>query len=79
MGAGVGSVALEELEDIGVVWGGGFSEWEAGRRGCETGEVLVSWRRCLRRNKDKQEVDMRLRPCLDHRQQRNKRAEAVMQ
>jgi len=41
VGAGVGGVALEELEDIGVVWGGGLREWEA-RRGCERGEVLVS-------------------------------------
>jgi len=27
VGAGDASVALEELDDIGVVWGGGLCEW----------------------------------------------------
>ena len=77
VGAFVEGVALEELEDNGLVWGRVLCGWESCGSSCKKGDVLVSWRRCLCRNKDKLKVYWRLRPCRDRRQ-RQKRAEAVV-
>ena len=78
MGAGVESVALEELEDTVVVRGREFCEWESCGSGCEKGEVLISWRHSFCHNKDIIKENRRLRPYLDRRQ-RKKRAEATIQ
>ena len=78
VGTGVEGVALEQLEDTGVVWDRVFCEWESCVSDCEKGEFLVSWRRCLGRNRHKLKVWRRIRPCSD-RLQRYKRAAAVMQ